>query len=239
MPAMRPLLIRCALLILLPILPAAFATANPLPDKPHVQVQGHGEIEAMPDLVTVRVDVTHTAATSAQAQQQVDRVAADLQKVAERFGIRGDDYKAARIQIQPEYEWRDSQRHLLGQRVNRQFELTLRDIGEYGGLIQALAETDINSIQNIRFDFSNRTELYRQAERLAAAAAREQAENLAQALDAKLGRIYSVNAGGAAPTPMPRAEVMMMSKAADSAPVQASKETIQARVDAVFLIKPN
>lgn len=228
-----------ALLMLLPLLPMAHATAEALPDGPHVQVQGQGEVEAMPDTVIISLDVTRTAPETGEARRQVDRIAADIQAVAERFDVRGDDYRASRIQIQPEYEWTNGKRHLLGQQVSRQFELTLRDIERYGELIQGLAETEISALRNIRFDFSNRTELYRQAERLAAAAARDQAANLAAAMDARLGRIYSVSASGAAPAPMPRAEMMMMSKAADSAPVQAGLETIEARVSAVFTIKPN
>lgn len=233
------LLASCSLLALLFALqPVSPALAEALPDGPHVKVQGHGEIEAMPDLVIVTVDVTRTAPDSARAQREVDAVAGAVQAVARRFDIRDDDYDASRIQIQPEYEWKDGQRTLLGQRASRQFELTLNDIRRYGELIQALAEADINAIQNIRFDFSNRTELYREAERLAASAARDQAANLAAALGARLGRVYSITAGGAAPAPQPRAE-MMTAKASDSAAVRVGHETIEARIDAVFEIKPN
>lgn len=234
MKLMRPVLLACALLT-----PWMTASADGLPEGPYVRVQGQGEVEAMPDLVIVQVDVSRTAPTSTQAQTQVEAIAAKVTAAARKFGIKGDDLDASGIQIQPEYDWKDGERQLRGQRVSRQFELTLRDRTQYGALIEALAAADITAIQNIRFDFSNRVELFRQAEQKAATAAREQAQNLAQSFDARLGAIYSIDANSSQPTPLPRPEMMMAARAkSDSAPVEVSKQKIEARVSAVFEIKP-
>lgn len=225
------------------LVPALGAHAdNGLPSGPHVQVEGHGEVLAMPDLLIIQAQVSHTAETSAEARREVDEVAAELARVAERFQVAEEDVNASRIQIQPRYEWEDGKRLLVGQEASRQFELTLRDLERYGELVQALSETRLSAIHNLRFDFSNRTELHREAERRAAAAAREQAANLAEAMGARLGPVYRIQAGGAAPTPVLRTESMMMAaRSADSdsgAPVQAARQRIEARLTAVYRIKP-
>src|SRR5690625_7351606 len=98
------------------LVPALGAHAdNGLPSGPHVQVEGHGEVLAMPDLPIIQAQVSHTAETIAEARREVDEVAAELPRVAERVQVAEEDVNASRIQIQSRYDGEEGKRLLGGQ----------------------------------------------------------------------------------------------------------------------------
>ena len=75
-------------------LPLALASATviagtPLPDAPHVVVQGEGEVSVAPDAAVVTMVVRHRAATPGEAKRVVDRAVNALLKAAPGFDVAG------------------------------------------------------------------------------------------------------------------------------------------------------
>ncbi len=229
-----------ALLVLL-ALAGALAACSPPPagqaaEPRSISVRGEGEVRAVPDLVILSVQVSATAERLGEAQAEVDAIGGRVLQAANAAGVAEDDVKASRIQAAPEYEWQEGRRILRGQQVSRDFEITLRDAQRYGELVDALLAADITRLGSVRFDFSERGALQREAETLAALAAREQASHLAQTLGARLGPVLRIQADHHGAAPMLRMEAM----AADSraaAPLKVGPETVSSSLQVVFSLK--
>lgn len=222
------------LLLLAPIL--AFG-AN-LPDAPHVVVSARGEVEAVPDMAHLRLQITDTAKTSAAAKASVDRRVQAVLEVAASLGLAEDDTKASQVRVFPDYQWRDGERHLLGQRVERQVDLTLRDLSRYGQLVDALLQAGIDELGNIEFDLSNRDALLDTATERAIAEAKQQAQQLAEGFGSRVKAIYHVQKLGVS-APRPERMMMAMDAKAEAAemPVSLGTETLSVNLNAVFLLK--
>ena len=93
-----------------------FAVGANLPDAPHIVVSARGEVDAVPDMAQLRLQISETAKTSAPAKQSVDRRVQAVLDVAAKLGLAEEDITASQIRVFPDYQWRDGERTLLGQR---------------------------------------------------------------------------------------------------------------------------
>lgn len=235
---MRP--IRLALLATLLSLSFALPATAAEPPTPQLAVQGEGWVEAVPDIVVIQLSAAHTAETLVAAKQRADAVANAIIRAANLHGIEDDDLQASKIHAAPEYDWRDGQRILRGQRITREFELRLRDVERYGALMQALTEAEVTEINAIRMEFSKEQELANQALAAAIANARSKAGAMAAAFDVRLGRVLQVSEGGAGPGPVRyemRADFAKAQMAGQSdAGLKIGKQRITRSVQAVFAL---
>lgn len=233
---MRSMPLAALLATLLSLSVAAHATAEP--STPQLAVQGEGWVEAVPDIVVIQLTAAHTADTLVAAKQRADAVANAIVRAANQHGIKDDDLQASKIQAAPEYDWRDGERVLRGQRITRESQLRLRDVERYGALMQALTEAEVTEINAIRMEFSKEEELANKALAAAIANARSKAGAMAAAFDVRLGRVLQVNEGGAGPAPV-RYEMradFAKAQAADGgdAGLKVGKQRITRSVQAVF-----
>lgn len=221
--------------LLLPLVAVAEAPT------PQISLQGEGWVEAVPDIVVIQLTASHTANTLVAAKQRADAVANAIIRAANLHGIESDDLQSSKIHAAPEYDWRDGERILRGQRVTREFQLKLRDVDRYGSLMQALAEAEVTEIGSIRMEFSKETELGNRALTKAIANARSKAGAMADAFDVGLGRVLQVREGGTGPEPVRyemRADFAKAQMAGqDDAGLKVGKQRITRTVEAVFALK--
>lgn len=215
-------------LVLLPALALAATTGQR-----QVTVTAQGHIEAYPDMATLTATVEKTAPTVAQANAQVDKVSDQAIAAARSAGIAHGDISASRIRVQPHYEWREQKRVLVGQQVIRSIEVKLRDLDDYGKLVQALIAAGVTELGNANFDFSNRDELERRALTEAAAAAKRKAETIARAFGAHLGPVSKVTASAMQPAPIYRAAALKAA-ASGGGNFVIGRERIDATITAEF-----
>lgn len=236
LPSRTAVALYMSLLILMPT--GAWAEENATPQ---VSVQGEGYVEAVPDIVVIQTAVSHTADTLAAAKRQADMVANAVIRAANLHGIQAEDLQASKIHASPEYDWRDGERTLRGQRITREFQLTLRDVDRYGALIQALAEAEVSEINSIDMRFSDEAELANQALRKAIANARGKAEAMAAAFDTRLDGVVQVNENGGSAGPLRyemRADFAKAQTAGQSdAALRIGKQRITRSVSAVFALQ--
>lgn len=215
-----------------------FALGANLPDAPHVVVSARGEVEAVPDMAQLRLQISDTAKTSAPAKQSVDRRVQAVLDVAAKLGLAEEDITASQIRVFPDYQWRDGERILLGQRVERRVDLTLRDLSRYGQLVDGLLAAGIDELGNVEFDLSNRDALLDRATERAIAEAKRQAEQLAEGFGGRVKGVYHVQKLGVS-APRPERVMMAMDAKAGAAemPVSFGTETLSVNLNAVFLLK--
>ena len=235
----KPLATLVALITLLLMASGANASSNyPLPDVPHIVVEGRGEVKAVPDIITIEFEINRTAKTLAEAKTQVDQLAAKAIAAAKKHAVKAEDIQASKIQASPKYEYRAQQRVYVGEQVKRQFAVTLRKPKHYNALVDGLLSNGVSRFQSIKTDFSQREVLEKQALGLAIKNAKQQAEAISEFSQASIHSIYQVVAietGG------PVYARMEMSAMADnkrtSAPLELGLQPIEKRVRVVYQLK--
>lgn len=241
---MRALFSTRSLILTSALLLPAFFVGPVLADQPAPQlaVSAEGFVEATPDVVVIDVTVSHTADSLSAAKQQADEVSNAVIRAANLHGIKDDDLQASKIHAAPEYDWQEGKRVLRGQRITRQFQLTLRDTDRYAALVQALADASVTELNGIRMEFSEQEKLAAEALAKAITNARAKARSMAAAFDVKLGTVLNASERGTGAPPVHyemRADfAKAQSAASGEAALRIGKQRIVRTVDAVFAIEP-
>lgn len=161
--------------------------------QPSITIVAEGYVEAVPDTLSFAITIKHTKASLNDARAASDREVKDAIKQARSLGVAKDDIDSSSMQAFPEYEWRQQQRHYLGESVVRRVEFKLRDLEQYPALAQRLSKLSPQQMGSPQMSHSNITELRLQALRVALAAGKVKAAAIAAEIDAELGKVISVS----------------------------------------------
>ncbi|WP_132985001.1 SIMPL domain-containing protein [Luteimonas terricola] len=187
---MRPWIIAALL-----SLPSAGAMAGtPLPDAPHVVVQGEGLVSVSPDSATVTMVARHRSANAGEAKRVVDRAVDALLKVAPGFDVAPDDMTASDLALHEDVDYDDNDRPLSkGHIASREVKVRLEDLDRLGAWLDAALAAGFTDVSDVTFKSSKEVSLREDARARAVADAREKAEGLAVAFGGGLGPVYSIN----------------------------------------------
>ena len=181
-------------LLLLVVLMLAFpVSASPLPEKPHVYVEGSATVEVEPDMMTFSVTISKTDDVLSIAKSDVDRRSFELIELSKSLGIGNKDLATTTLRVNPSYIYKDNKRVPNGTTVSREVEITLKDLTKYAGIMAALVKAEISQTISTKLMVSNKNELTDKALVLAMQDARHRAERLAKSQNKKLGGVHSIS----------------------------------------------
>jgi len=206
-----------------------------------VSVVGAGEIKAEPDQVTLAVSVYAIEKDLKTAKRAADeRYQSVLDELREQ-GINDKDFKVARLDMRPEFEWTTNKRVYKGERVSRSLQIVLKDLTKVTPVLQGLVEGGVSSVDNMSAGFQDEAELKRKALANAVQDAKGKAEFLAEQLDRDLGVAFNIiEQNSAAPMfqdfPMARSS-KMSSQAFSPPPEMFGTQTITANITIAFKLK--
>lgn len=166
---------------------------SPLPNNRHISVSGEAQLEAKPDSAIISLEVESTQKESIDAKKEVDNRINKLLDGLSKFAIKEEDVSASRINTQPDYDYQGRERVLKGYQANRTVKISLNNIDKLNELLDFALSVQINQIQNIELKSTNEKALQDEVNALAVKNAKQKGSSLAQAFDAKLGKIYSIN----------------------------------------------
>ena len=198
-----------------------------------ITVQAEGYVEAIPDTLQLTVSVKQTGAELSQVRPQVDALTSRVVKIALSHGVAEDDIDSSRLRVWPEYEWRNNQRHYLGDSVQRDIVLRVRDLEQYSGLVKQLTGLPLHQLHPPQASHSKLEDLRLQALRAALVQGRLKASAIAEGIDAELGPVIYVEES---PARSPAPQRMMMAEAASSeaggeSAFNLAKQRISAQVE--------
>ncbi|MDK2779153.1 MAG: SIMPL domain-containing protein [Pseudomonadota bacterium] len=201
----------------------------------YIEVQGNGEVRAMPDYISLSILVSATAADARTAKQQVDDSMKQLLAMAADHGIDAQDIDAARITNQPLWEWSKDGRQYRGEQVSRNVVLTLRQLDDYTRLSHELMGISHLSLNTSALRFNDRAALEQQARTLALHDARDKARSMAAALDTRIGDVVRITEQGGSHTPLMEMRALSVAKSAASpAPMLIQEQSVTASVQVRF-----
>lgn len=218
--------------------PAQTATAETgVANMPQIVVIGTGEVKVEPDIASIMIGVETTAPTTQEALAQNSAQAQAIIDQIRQLGIEERDIQTTGINIYPAYDY--ERRSITGYNVSNTVNVTVRNIGQAGSLIDRVVQVGANHIYGISFTVSDPERVLAQAREAAIANARARAEQMARASGTSLGRVLFITENEGA-SPFPILPVMARASAAvDSVapPVQPGQKTYSASVQVTFELR--
>lgn len=169
------------------------AYANPLPQQPHVYVEGRATIEVEPDEMSFSLTIAHTDKKLSEAKSVVDDKSNRLITLCKKLDINPKDIATSTLRISPQYNYVDGVRTPAGNLVSRQVDITLRNLTNYAATIKAFIDAEITQTVNTKLLVSDNVSVSDQALVKALADAQQRATVLAKHQKKKLGDVYSIS----------------------------------------------
>lgn len=165
-----------------------------LPNNRHISVVGTAQLKAKPDIAVIHLEVESFKTTSFEAKKDVDKRVNDFLGGLAQFNIDEENVSASNISTQPNYSYSNSdKRELDGYTANRNIKVTVNDLKNLNVFMDFALSVQIDEIRNIELKSSKADELKDEVNTLAVKNAKEKGRSLANAFDAQLGKIYSIN----------------------------------------------
>lgn len=170
--------------------PAAAPAAAQNPTTRTISVNGTGSVTISPDIAYITIGV-HTeagdvsealASNTAQAKAVADALAG--------LGVEAKDIQTTAFNVYPQQQYGPNGEMLdLKYAVDNSVYITVRDLTKMGEILSTVVKSGANNISGIQFDVADRSKAESEARQKAVNDARAQAEELASAAGAKLGKI--------------------------------------------------
>jgi uncharacterized protein len=169
-----------------------------------LSISGHGEVSVVPDLATVTIGVTSTAASAREALDANTKSMTTLFDVLQKAGIDRKDITTSNFSVGPRYDYNNNTQppKVLGYDVTNSVSVVVRKIDDLGGLLDVAVTNGSNQINGVTFSVSKPEAALDEARKLAVADARHKAEIYAAAGGFTLGDIVSISEGIEAPPPV-------------------------------------
>ena len=234
-----------ALVALALLTPARAAAQAPTPSQPVIVAQGASILKVAPDQawVTVAVETRDAKAPEARRLAAVSMTA--VMAALKKAGMPGDAIKTTGFSLNPDYEYVSGRQRMRGFIVTNQVQVRIDDITKVAEVLDAvgalsLAPSSNMTIANLRFDLKDRSQIERDALRLAVEDALASAKAMAAGAGVAIGRISRIDSRGRAQKIDEMAPMMSMQArdgAAVSTPVSPSEIEIRASVMLTVEIK--
>lgn len=201
---------------------------------PSITISASGEISVAPDMAVISTQVVSPGASAPEALAANSKAMKKVIDEIKSAGIEAKDIKTSGFSIYPRYDNSQQRQNkapkIVGYDVRNGVTVNVRDLDKLGDLLNTVVESGANQIGGISFQVSDPESKMDEARKNAIENARKKAEVYAAAAGVKLGDVLNIiENGGYNPRPRGlRMEAMAM--AADSVPVEAGENTLEASV---------
>lgn len=222
----------------------AFLIYSPLASAEEIHllsVTGSGTVNSAPDVASISVGVSTFSKDAGTAQIQNANSAQAIVNAIVALGIDRKDIHTSNYNFSPTYRQEDNHRNEInGYRVSNSINVTVYDLTVVGKIIDVALSNGANEINSLDFSVKDQSKLRTRALQLAARAAREKAELIANELGCKVVGIYRVSESVNYAYPRMN-KMMMMDRVAamESAetPVEGGTLSLDANVSVDFIIQ--
>ena len=207
-----------------------------------VAVSGEGEAEGRPDRATFNVGVEARRDTIAEARQAGATIQTQILAALRAQGVEQAYLRTTQLSLQPEYDYSEEGRRLLGYTARNQVAVTVVDLEKLSGTIDAAigAGGEDVRLEGIAFEVSDPESLRQRAREEAMAQAKAKAEQLARLGGVELGQPIAITEttfddGGGRP-------MMMEARASDAAamastPIEPGETKIRVVVEVRYELR--
>jgi uncharacterized protein YggE len=220
---------------------AASAAQSVPPGPPVVVVRGEGEVRTPPDVAFITLATEHRAAAAKDAQAQGATVMTAVQQRLAAAGLAKDAIRTLSYDLQPQFDYVNGKQVARGFLARNVIEVRVDQVTRVGELLEIVVTAGGTTVQGVRFDVKDRTQLERQAISRAVADARARAVAAAEGAGTTIVAVVRIEESGVISRPI---EPPMMRMAADSIaaappppPIAAGEVVVRATVTLTASIK--
>ena len=212
---------------------------QPAPFAPRmISVTGEAKEEIVPDQAVLSGELVSKAKKLSAAKEENDKLAKRVLAIAKQFDIPKEKISASNVRVGPEYVWDQAtqKQNITGYVVSRSLSITMDTLDIHERLLSALLENGIDQINGVNFALS-KPEIHANQLRVKALQnAQSQAQMLAEAAGAKLGKVVYIATNSVNPPGLPIARPMAMarSNAEASAPSLPGVINLEENVSVTF-----
>jgi len=181
------------LLLPLVLCSSSAMAASSLPDNHHIVVKGEAVVRTAPDRADITLEFEAVKSESVQAKQQVDAQVNELLAGLNKFSIDEKSISAGRIFVEPNMRYDENDNQVKdGFRATRKVKVSLKKLSLLDGFLNFALKVGVNQIDQIQLLSTKASDYEQAALDKAVANAKQQGSSLANAFEAKLGRVYSI-----------------------------------------------
>ena len=169
--------------------PAALASETTAASARSVTVVGEGVVNIEPDVATARIGVVVLRATVREASSEATRIMQEVKAALLAQAIEEKDIQTRHFSIYAERYGPEGllQEDQVQYHVSNAVYVTIRDLDNIGGVLDAAIGAGANDVGNVRFSLENPAAAESEARAMAVADARAKAEELAALIGATVG----------------------------------------------------
>ncbi len=203
-----------------------------------VSVSASGAASAEPDAAAFQTGVVTEAATAREALSANSAAVGKIIDGLKVAGVAAKDIQTSALHINPRYQQNKGEgaQRIAGYTAQNQVRVAVRDLKRLGELLDLAIGLGANQMHGITFEVSAAETLRDEARKAAMVNARRRAELYAAAAGASLGQVVTISESIAMSGPRPMA-VMRSSMAAESVPVEAGSQRLEATVHVTWELK--
>lgn len=214
---------------------AITSTAQQIDQRRTVAVEGMATASMTPDRASITIGVETEGKVASNVKKDNDRAIRSIFEALAAAGVETKDIQTSNLTLEPVYNWRpEGQREFIKYVMRNTVHVTIRDLSKLDRVLDVAVTKGGNLVNSIDFEVSNAKAVRDSLRAAAAKDAKAKAQQLAEAVGAKVGKPISITEQ-AAPQPMPVFRKAMMMADAESAPtVAAGQMEINVIVNATF-----
>lgn len=202
-----------------------------------LSVVGEGKIEAIPDTAVLQVGISVDKEASVEdAQAKINEVHNEIVKGMKGMGIPEENIETSQYNVYPYSEREIGQPD--GYSANAIVSIKTHDITQVNLMIEIATRAGANTVQGVQFSIDDPAQLRNRARNKAIENATAEAQNLANQLGIKLGKVTNIVESGNNPIQPYAMEMSAKSFEGDaslpSPDIQAGSQTITSTVTLFF-----
>ena len=168
-----------------------------------INVAGIGRVKLDPDVADVQLGVTQQAEDARTASEKAAIAMAAVIKALLAAEIAETDIQTTSLNLNPSYDWDDNPPNIVGWEASNLVNVTLRDIGSIGDVVDTAIAAGATNVSGISFRVEDPTEAEAAARSEAVADAEAKAQQLALAAGVNIvAVIHITESGGQPPQPI-------------------------------------
>ncbi len=208
-----------------------------------INISAEETIYQKPDEAKITFSVITEADSYGRATEMNNNQMENVNSYLKEEGIEDKNLKTQNFSVRPRYEQIEdrlsSRREIIGYEVENNLQVTVTNLENVDTLIGGAIEAGANKVSGLVFEVSNQDELENQAQLKAIERAKEKAEEIADSLGVRVGRILDFSeSGGYRPVSYSYEQMESDSMGrGGSAPIEEGESEIKSSVDITFEIK--
>lgn len=234
---LRPLVFAAALALGATAMTASAQTAPAVAstDGTLLSVSVQVEARCVPDIATLSAGVVTQAADANAAMRANADEMTRMVAAIKTAGIAERDIQTGGVNLNPQYRYAENlPPAITGYQAGNNVNITVRDIGRLGKILDALVATGANQVNGPGFDIDDKESAYDEARRTAIEKAQARAEMYARTLGMKVRRIVSISEGSGYGPPRPMMAMARMEKVQADTPISPGESSLSVNLDVMF-----